>query len=240
MPFTLATYQPMQRVYVDAIGPINVEDQEYKHILVFIDSFSRMARLVPLIAVNSAEFLKAFNYWIADFGVPSELVSDNASYFLSELIKSFVDFARIEHSTIHAYSHEENGIVERANQEVMRHLTAMIADMSIKKNWPNYLPFIQRIMNTQIKTTTGVSPTELIFGSSVNHDSQFLIKPNNTSSEDTHHQHVEELMLARYTCDSYTSTNELSHDPLPDQFLCTRRLRGTKRNEVTHKETRPL
>ena len=97
-------------------------------------------------------------------------------------------FAKIENSTIHAYSHEENGIVERANQEVMRHLTAMIADMSIKKNWPNYLPFIQRIMNTQIKTTTGVSPTELIFGTSVNHDSQFLIKPNNTASEDTHHQ----------------------------------------------------
>ena len=63
MPFTLATYQPMQRVYVDAIGPINVEDQEHKHILVFIDSFSRMVMLVPLISVNSAEFLKAFNYW---------------------------------------------------------------------------------------------------------------------------------------------------------------------------------
>ena len=212
MPFTLATYQPMQRVYVDAIGPINVEDQEYKHILVFIDSFSRMVRLVPLKAVNSAEFLKAFNYWIADFGVPSELVSDNASYFLSELIKSFVDFARIEHSTIHAYSHEENGIVERANQEVMRHLTAMIADMSIKKNWPNYLPFIQRIMNTQIKTTTGVSPTELIFGSSVNHDSQFLIKPNNTSSEDTHHQHVEELMLAQEKIIKIAQDNQEEHD----------------------------
>ena len=105
----------MQRVYVDAIGPIHVEDQKYKHILVSIDSFSRMVRLVPLIAVNSSEFLKAFNYLIADFGVPSELVSDNPSYFLSELIKSFIDCAKIEHPTIHAYSHKENGIVERAN-----------------------------------------------------------------------------------------------------------------------------
>jgi len=88
----------------------------------------------------------------------------------------------------------------------------MIADMSIKKNWPNYLPFIQRIMNTQIKTTTGVSPTELIFGSSVNHDSQFLIKPNNTSSEDTHHQHVEELMLAQEKIIKIAQDNQEEHD----------------------------
>jgi len=77
--------------------------------------------------------LKAFNSWIADFGCPSEIVSDNASYFVSELTKSFIDFAKIKHATIHPYSHEENGIVERANQEVIRHLTAILADEDVRK-----------------------------------------------------------------------------------------------------------
>ena len=42
--------------------------------------------------------------------------------------------AGLEHAAIHPYSHEENGIVERANQEVIRHLTAMIADRDIRHN----------------------------------------------------------------------------------------------------------
>ena len=94
----------MQRICVDAIGPINIGNQEYKHILVFIDAFSRYVRLYPLKSVNSEECLQALNQWIADFGVPSELVSDNASYFVSDLIKSFTEDAGLEHATIHPYS----------------------------------------------------------------------------------------------------------------------------------------
>ena len=48
IPFTLASYQPMKRICVDAVGPINIDGQEYKHILVFIDAFSRYAKTYPL------------------------------------------------------------------------------------------------------------------------------------------------------------------------------------------------
>ena len=61
LPFTLASYQPMRRVFVDAIGPINIQDQKYKHILVFIDAFSRYMNLFPIKAVNSEEALHAIN-----------------------------------------------------------------------------------------------------------------------------------------------------------------------------------
>ena len=176
-PFTLAHYRPMNRICVDAIGPINIEGQKIQHIFVMIDAFSRYTRLFPLESINSKEVLTAFNSWIADFGCPSEIVSDNASYFVSELTKSFVDFAKIQHSTIHPYSHEENGLVERANQEVIRHLTAIIADEDVRKNFPAYLPFIQRIINSQVNARTSVSPTQLIFGNTINHDSHFLSEP---------------------------------------------------------------
>ena len=177
IPFTLSHYRPMNRICVDAIGPFNIEDQKTQHIFVIIDAFSRYVKLFPLESINSEEVLKAFNLWIADFGCPSEIVSDNASYFISELTKSFIDFAKIKHATIHPYSHEENGIVERANQEVVRHLTAILADEDVRKNFPNYLPFIQRIINSQVNSRTNVSPTQMIFGNAINHDSQFLSAP---------------------------------------------------------------
>ncbi len=48
-----------------------------------------------------------------------------------------------------AYSKEENGLVERANQEVMRHLRAMLFDARVHDKWSyEQLPMVQRIMNT--------------------------------------------------------------------------------------------
>ena len=84
---------------------------------------------------------------------------------------------KIKHSTIHPYSHEENGLAERANQEVIRHLTAVLTDTDIRKNFPDYLPFIQRIINSQVNIRTNVSPTQLIFGNAINHDEHFLSEP---------------------------------------------------------------
>ena len=212
IPFTLAFYRPMQRICIDAIGPINIGNQEYKHILVFIDAFSRYVKLFPLKAVNSKECLHALNQWIADFGIPSEIVSDNAAYFVSDLIKDFMETACLEHATIHPYSHEENGIVERANQEVIRHLTAMIADRDIRHNWPDYLPFVQRILNTSVKSTTKVTPTELIFGTSVNHDFQFLIKPESAKSDKTHHETINELLIVQEKLIKIARNNQHEHD----------------------------
>ena len=160
-----------------------------------IDAFSRYVRLFPIKSINSDEALKAFYNWIADFGCPSEIVSDNASYLVSELIKSFVTFTGIDHQPIHPYSHEENGMVERANYEVIRFLTACVADVDVRANWPTYIPFVQRIINTMIKTSTGVSPTELLYGNTIDHDSTFMLKPKEKLNiQTTYVEHMSNLL----------------------------------------------
>ena len=63
-------------------------------------------------------------------------------------------FHKAKHATIHSYNHVENSLVERANKEVTIHLTAIIADQDVRKNFPDYLPFIERTMNTQINSRT--------------------------------------------------------------------------------------
>jgi hypothetical protein len=50
----------------------------------------------------------------------------------------------VEHSFAIAYSKEENGIVERANQEVMRHLRAMRFDARVHDKWSfEQLPMVK-------------------------------------------------------------------------------------------------
>ena len=81
----------------------------------------------------------------------------------------------VEQSLTTAYSSEENGIVERANQEVLRHLNAILFDSRVHDRWSfGQLPMVQRIMNTLEKTSTGVTPAQLILNNSVQLSQQIL------------------------------------------------------------------
>ena len=73
----------------------------------------------------------------------------------------------IEQSLIQAYSHEENAIVERANKEVGRHLTAIVQDHKVIGQWSPMVPLVQRIMNSQVHQSIGVSPLQLMYGNAV-------------------------------------------------------------------------
>ena len=77
IPFTLSHYRPMNRICVDAIGPIDIDNQNIKHIFVIIDAFSRYTRLYSLESINSSEVLKAFYSWIADFGLIKNSTDNN-------------------------------------------------------------------------------------------------------------------------------------------------------------------
>jgi hypothetical protein len=65
------------------------------------------------------------------------------------------------------YSHEENGIVERANREIQRHLSNILYEKNVKDTWQFNLPLVMRIMNSTIHDSTGVAPSAIIYGESV-------------------------------------------------------------------------
>ena len=72
-----------------------------------------------------------------------------------------------EHVKTMEASKEENSIVERLNREVMRHLRNLVFDRQVYDKWSHMLPFINRILITTIHSATGVSPAEVMFGSSL-------------------------------------------------------------------------
>jgi transposase InsO family protein len=111
------------------------------------------------------------------FGVPNTIRSDRGSQFVNELIAELCKLMGTEQELSTSYSHEENAIVERANKEVMRHLRAMIFHDRVYSNWStDQLPLVMRIMNSEEKVSTGVSPAELLFGNTVNLGRQLLYR----------------------------------------------------------------
>jgi transposase InsO family protein len=95
------------------------------------------------------------------FGTPDVIHTDQGPAFRNELFSELSRLSQVEHSFATAYSKEENGLVERANQEVMRHQRAMLFDARMHDKWSyEQLPMVQRIMNTVEKTYTGVTSAD--------------------------------------------------------------------------------
>ena len=54
--------------------------------------------------------------------------------------------------------------MERVNKEVKRHLRSFVFETLEMDQYKLCLPFVQRIMNSSVHGSTGVSPGNLLFG----------------------------------------------------------------------------
>lgn len=182
-PFTLATYKAMQRLQLDSIGPLPATEEGFSHILVFIDTFTRWVMLFPTESTSAKECMRALIQHIGIFGVPAEVVTDGGSQLLNTTVKETLTLLEVEHHVNVAYSSEENGIVERANKEVMRHLRAICFDQRRGADWAVVLPFAQRICNAEVISSMGYAPATLVFGTAINLD-RGILTTNQMSSCD--------------------------------------------------------
>ena len=167
-PFTCASYNPFEVLHFDHIGPLRADVNGSMFILVIIDAFSRWMELYPTKTTTAVETASCIFQHFGRFGTPEVVHTDRGTAFHNELIEELLRMSGTEQSLTTAYSSEENGIVERANQEVLRHLNAILFDSRVHDKWSfEQLPMVQRIMNTVEKTSMGVTPAQLILNNSI-------------------------------------------------------------------------
>ena len=182
-PFTVATYAPMYALNVDTMGPFIESNQGFTYIIVIIDCFTRFVELYPSTGATGVEAAQALLQHFGRYGSPSLLKSDNGPQFINELIEEFLKAVGTDHELSLAYSSEENGIVERANKEVLRHLKMMIFTDNSKEKWSAYLPLVQRIINSTTHSSTGISPAEALFGNNIKLEQGIFLPPENFDIE---------------------------------------------------------
>ena len=180
-PYTLACYSPMERIYIDTISFETPDEDGNKHVLVIIDAFTRWIELYPLTNLSAQTSAKALLQHFGRFGQPTQLVSDNGTQFVNEVHSELLALIGIQHTRTTPYSSESNGIVERANKEVLRHTRNLIFEKRIMKDWAKALPFVMRILNSTTKESTGASPAELLFGRAINLDRNIFDVPDDTA-----------------------------------------------------------
>jgi transposase InsO family protein len=163
---TAGDFKPMDRWCIDTLDIVETEDG-YKCVLACMDSFTRWIELFALKSVEAEEAAVCLINLFGRFGAPRELLSDRGSQFVNKLIDALLKAMGSSHKLSLAYSKEENGMIERANREILRHLRAFIMHSKVVDDWVSKLPFVQRIMNASVHSLTGFSPAAMLYGKAI-------------------------------------------------------------------------
>lgn len=93
-----------ERLHIDYMSPfLN------KYFLVVLDAHSKWLEVFPTTNITSSFTIKALLSLIARFGIPSCIVSDNATNFTSSEFRSFLQKFNIRHVTSPPYFPQSNG-----------------------------------------------------------------------------------------------------------------------------------
>ncbi|UYV83524.1 hypothetical protein LAZ67_23001313 [Cordylochernes scorpioides] len=124
-------------VHIDLIGPLPPSNGNI-YCLTCIDRYTSWMEVVPLPDMKSETVARAFyENWIARFGAPHTVISDQGKQFTSQLFKDLTTLCgiKLRHST--AYHPQCNGKIERLHRTIK---TAIRAHNNIK--WTETLPTV--------------------------------------------------------------------------------------------------
>jgi hypothetical protein len=133
------------------------------------------------------------------FGICSKIRSDGGTQFTADICKNLATLFGFTHNVILAYHPQANGIVERKNAEVLKHLRALILVRQDKDRWSQYLPLVQRILNSTLDTDSKVCPAELIFGNQLPILMPMIVDHVNMEESDSIQSYVTQISTAMST-----------------------------------------
>ncbi|GKT28114.1 DDE-type integrase/transposase/recombinase [Aduncisulcus paluster] len=164
-PLSIHRGTPFHTFSVDTIGPLDEDKDGYKCIIVAVDNFTRFVELAPLKTATSNEAADAIiRMIIARYGVPKCITTDGGPQYSNYLSDHLYDTLTVKHHITTKHHHQSNGMVERVNKEVEKHLQALLIEIGTLDRWNIYIPLVQSIINNTPHSSTGATPNELLYG----------------------------------------------------------------------------
>lgn len=154
--------EPFSKVAIDIVGELPRTSTGYKYILTLVDYATRYPEAIPLRSIYSKSVADALILIFSRVGIPRELVSDQASNFIGQLMTHFYNEFGIIKIQTSVYHPEANGLVERFNGTI-KSMLRKLANNDIR-HWDKYIPFLLFAYREVPNSSTGFSPFELLFG----------------------------------------------------------------------------
>ena len=131
----------------------------YKWLLVYQDHFTKFVRLCPLKTKSAEEVACTLMDIFLDMGAPLILQSDNGRELKNDLLFHLLNERWTTTKIIHGWPrhHASQGSVERANQDIKRHFTAILFENN-SNSWSHYVKLVQYRKNTSYHSTLEMTP----------------------------------------------------------------------------------
>jgi len=158
--------RPMEKVFIDYVGPLPRTRDGNTILLVAIDAFTKFTWLFPLRRATAKLTIRTLqNRLFQHFGVPGIVVTDNGSQWRARDFHRMCFGAGIKHVTTSPY-YPQPSHAERFNRNLKAALIAFHADK--QDRWDENLKWLQMAFNSAQHESHKAMPYELMFGKAPN------------------------------------------------------------------------
>lgn len=154
---------PFERIAVDVLGPLPESEAGKKYIFVVMDYFTKWVEAYAVANQEAATLADVLvKEFIGRFGVPLELHSDQGRNFESKLFQEVCQKLGIRKTRTTTLHPQSDGMVERMNRTLIRHLSKVVSDH--QQDWDEHLPLFLMAYRSAVNESSGQTPSKVLFG----------------------------------------------------------------------------
>ena len=156
----------LEWVHIDIMGPLVETQKGNKYILVIVDQFTKWVEAFPL-KNQLAETVAGVvvREFVARFGCPLEIHTDQGRNFESELFKEMCELLEIGKARTTSYRPYANGQVERYNRSIAQIIRYCIGDR--QESWDDFVGIAVGAIRETVNRSTGFTPNRMMLGREV-------------------------------------------------------------------------
>ena len=167
----------LQDIHCDLVGPLP-PSHSYRYLLTIIDRVTRWPEAIPIPDMSAQTVVDAFlMHWVARYGVPTTCCTDQAQIFKSTLWTELMNILGCQRKRSCSYHPQAQGMIERFH----RSLKNAIKAQTNPTNWVDSLPLILLSLRTAVKQEIGLSPAEMLYGTTLQLPGEILMSTPQTT-----------------------------------------------------------
>ena len=159
--------KPLSVVAIDVVGPLGHQNSTtrrgHRHIVTCIDWFTRYVAMYAVPEPTAEVVGACLEKFVARFGVPRTIISDNAGYFKERAIRALEKRLGVRRAFVSAHRAAGNGLLERFHRTLGRALKVHVHDAG-HTDWDEGLDLLGLAYNSMEHSATGYSPHYLMHG----------------------------------------------------------------------------